>query len=679
MATENKRLNTRLMLKYDSYENWTTLNPNLLKGEVAIAYIDASNNTQTHSGQNVPQLLMKVGNGLEGEAGKYNSLPFVSGLAADVYSWAKAANKPSYAITEISGAKEYQVVKGDNEYTWYLQAQSLKDPQGWVTVSTIDLSSVSTRIKAVEDDVADHETRLTAAEGTIGNSTSGLVKDVADLKALMGEDGEGSVSDKIADAINALDSTKTQAAGADGLALEVVQENGVITSISGSIAPETYDAYGAAKAAVEALDATVSQTAGTDGLAIEITQVDGKLTGVTASIAANTYDAYGAADAAVKALDAAAVEGTQEGTTIKFIDKVSQTDGIVSAELGELVFNSAYNAETNKAATMADVTGAVADLNGAMHFEGFTSTDPATGITIDGKPDYVAAAGDVVIYNTIEYVYDGSRWQKLGEEGALGAAIESLDATVSIEDEGNTNPLNITIVETNGVLTSVTGSIDDVFDAKGTAQGLIDGLDSSASQTAGADGLALEVVQENGKLTSISGSIKANTYDAYGAADAALKTLNLNEVAGTQTGTEIKFINKVSQTNGVVSAELGSILVNTAYGADNKIATMADITAAEGEVGKDVENLEKRVKANEDAITTLNGADTVDGSVAQKIKTAITGLSKADEAVAGQFVTSVKQENGVITVSRGAVNVKDLEQTADTYVVFDCGSASINI
>ena len=47
MATENKRLQTRLMLKYDSYENWTNNNPSLLKGEVAIAVIDVTKNTQT--------------------------------------------------------------------------------------------------------------------------------------------------------------------------------------------------------------------------------------------------------------------------------------------------------------------------------------------------------------------------------------------------------------------------------------------------------------------------------------------------------------------------------------------------------------------------------------------------------------------------------------------------------
>lgn len=68
----------------------------------------------------------------------------------------------------------------------------------------------------------------------------------------------GSVDSKISAAINALDSTKSQSAGADGLVLNVVEENGKITSISGSIASNTYDAYGAASQAqaAAATDAT---------------------------------------------------------------------------------------------------------------------------------------------------------------------------------------------------------------------------------------------------------------------------------------------------------------------------------------------------------------------------------------------------------------------------------------
>ena len=56
-----------------------------------------------------------------------------------------------------------------------------------------------------------------------------------------------------------------------------------------------YDAAGTAAGLIEALDATVTQTAGTDGLALSVTEADGVITAVSGSIAANTYDAYGAA------------------------------------------------------------------------------------------------------------------------------------------------------------------------------------------------------------------------------------------------------------------------------------------------------------------------------------------------------------------------------------------------
>lgn len=60
-------------------------------------------------------------------------------------------------------------------------------------------------------------------------------------------------------------------------------------------------------AAIADLDATVSQTAGADGLALSVTEVDGVITAVSGSIAANTYDAYGAA-AAVQGGTTATVE-----------------------------------------------------------------------------------------------------------------------------------------------------------------------------------------------------------------------------------------------------------------------------------------------------------------------------------------------------------------------------------
>ena len=75
-------IKTRIKLKYDSFENWTTTNPTLLAGEAAVAYIQTGT-TQEVNSVTPPQVLIKVG------PGAFNTLPFISAKAADVYSWAK--------------------------------------------------------------------------------------------------------------------------------------------------------------------------------------------------------------------------------------------------------------------------------------------------------------------------------------------------------------------------------------------------------------------------------------------------------------------------------------------------------------------------------------------------------------------------------------------------------------
>lgn len=665
MAIENKRLNTRILLKYDSYENWTTNNPSLLKGEMAIAVINVSDNTQTHSGQAVPQLLVKVGNGLEGEAGKYNSLPFVSGLAADVHSWAKAASKPSYSINEISGAKEYQVVKAkktvdgaevDDEFKYILQARKAQSSDAWTDVSTIDMAKIEARIAAIEG-------RMTTVEGKVGTLEGEMDTAQADIEALKLAVGDGgSVENAITEAINALDTPEggvSQAAGADGLALNIKQENGIITEISGSIAAETYDAYGSAKAAVEALDATVSQTAGTDGLAIEITQVDGKLTGVTASIAAETYDAYGAAESAVNALDmTTAVEGTQEGTVVKFIDKVNQTNGLVEAELGELVFNSAYNAETNKAATMSDITNTLANISGAMRFKGVKDSIPTD------NSDYIN--GDVIIVGTKEHVFDGTKWVELGDETTAGTLI----AGITSNSTGAASKTVTAHTQANGVVTLTYSDIAiaesqvaGLTDKLATMQGEIDAEEERAAKAEKANENAIKLINgtDTGKsMREVAEDVASD--GLKGLTNANIQTLGQDETALV-----------VSQNNGAIAITKQKIQI-----AESQVTGLTDALTLKA-TEADLTLAENRIKANEDAIAKLNDADTVEGSVAHSIKNAIEGLDKADAAVAGQFVTAVSEDNGVITVSRGAVNVKDLEQTADTYVVFDCGSSSVNI
>ena len=202
--TQNNEIMTRISLKYDTYENWTVKNPKLLAGEVAIATVPASDYPAKPTNfQNLPNVVMKVGNGTS----KYNDLPFVSGLAADVYAWAKAPTKPTYDVSEIVNAKEYQlVVKDAATYKYELQSRKAGSNDAWAKVSDLDLSGIDTRLDGVEG-------RMTTAEGGIsglqGKMTT-VEQDITNLKAAVGTNG--AVNGMINDAINALDSTKEQKA-----------------------------------------------------------------------------------------------------------------------------------------------------------------------------------------------------------------------------------------------------------------------------------------------------------------------------------------------------------------------------------------------------------------------------------------------------------------------------------
>ena len=92
MATTT--LNTRIALKYDNLTNWNAAEFILKKGEVAICSLE---NSETAEQSTPPAVLLKVGDGDH----KFRELPWASGLAADVYGWAKAATKPSYTPGEV--------------------------------------------------------------------------------------------------------------------------------------------------------------------------------------------------------------------------------------------------------------------------------------------------------------------------------------------------------------------------------------------------------------------------------------------------------------------------------------------------------------------------------------------------------------------------------------------------
>ena len=647
MPDTNKVFQTRIQLKYDTYKNWSTNNPILKAGEMAIATVAANEQAMT----NLPNVVLKVGDGTS----HYNDLKFVSALAADVHEWAKAGTKPVYDASEITGLQKFITDNSDfdtdTQYqlvavsgaTYKYQLQSRTFANGawgeWANVDgqVIDFSGADTRLKSLEDTVA----------GLTGDS--------------------GGIQGAITAAINGLDSTKSQAAGADGLALEVVQENGVITGISGSIAAGTYDAAGAAKAVKDELNPliTAAQAQADKGVADAAAAkkaADDASAKVTSSINSLDYSAYAAGEAT--------------GTTVSFVGTISETDGVISAEKRDLVFASAYNPETNKAATVADITTAVADLNGAMHYVGKKEKLPTD---VSGYK-----AGDVIIVDTKEYVFDGTKFDELGDEGAIGAALASLHG-----ESTNTAGKTVSkVTQTQGVVTveyqdiSINGTQVQVPKADGTEgtetlNARLDAIKAGASsdvsklaQRVDANAAAIETL--NGGV-EVAGSVEKKI-------DTVVKGLNTPDVGVKGSGNGVNVT--VKQAAGIVTGVTVSVDANTydAYG------------AAAAVLGKDTDAVGAATVhgANKAAAEAKAAAD----AASAKVDNAVNGLNGTVQATAlsttdGSFgvLTKVVEEAGVINQEKSAEivlhkvaksgKIDDLGQTA--YIVFDCGSSSVNI
>ena len=115
--------------------------------------------------------------------------------------------------------------------------------------------------------------------------------------------------------------------------------------------------------------------------------------------------------------------------------KIKDWDTELGKKQDNLVFNTAYNATNNKVATMTDVNNAVSGLSGAMHYIGDSTTDPTleAGPTVTGHSG-AYAKGDVVTYNKKEFVYDGTAWRELGDEGSYALK----DSVYTKTDANNT-------------------------------------------------------------------------------------------------------------------------------------------------------------------------------------------------------------------------------------------------
>lgn len=774
MANENvanmKSLNTRIKLKYDSYSNWTSKNPTLLEGEVAIATIPAGTNVPTSDStimQHLPNVVIKVGDGKT----EYNLLPFLSALAADVYAWAKAPEKPVYKATEIEGLDNFiagEIQDTDTQYTiqsvegetykFQLMKKNKGDADAAFThVCYIDLTEVDSRLDALEQKMGEK-----SVADQINDVVTGL-----DMTKLESAEGSGKVLSYIQQVDGQVEAEMRSLVEADIPALSIAKTTGLQDALNAKQNNLTFTDDYAADTSVVATKKYVDDTAAAainlnnndaavehqfvteakqengevkvtrralvkeDIPAIDMTQVtdldkefakkQDNLEFMTAYDAASNKVATQAEIKAVNDAIGGMDLAKKEATAGKIISFIEQADGVVTADVRDLTAADfkddlipeaavnglteridakqdilvwadgyAYNAETNKAATVDYVANAVAGLNGAMHFigkvEGDTFEAAVAGLTPNG--------GDVVLYGYDEYVYDAANkaWMPLGNESIYqtkeqaAADHKTIDDAIALKQdilgfEGTYNKETNKVVTKSAMDTAIANAID---------------IDVASKEEAGK--VVLGVAQQDGRIEVTHGALTSAHFADDVVPEAAVAGLT-EALASKQNN--LSFMTEPSAENKVATKTEIDALSKTISDMD-----LAQVDAAQGHILTGLKQEDGVVTATTRALVkedipvieqaqvngldkTLADADAAAQGYAntaeanaknfatEEIGKAIAAIDISVAAEEGKFVTGFTVEDGALKASTtSAVDAKYLTQTTGDYLVFDCGTAS---
>lgn len=396
-------LNTRFKLSYDTYANWTSTNPVLYAGEMAVTTIPVGTSVE----QTVPPAVMfKVGDGTS----HYNDLPWASGLAADVYEWAKQASKPTYTATEV-GAEAAGTAQGlinaldvANTATVNQYPSAISQTDGVISVTWTDLPTAD-----------EYTLEAGGANGTVVLKKNGeIVGAEVKVKGLgSAAFTESSAYDAAGTAASAVATHNTSGTAHADIRSDITELQNQIQGLTGAMHfigvsttdPSTGTATVEGHEEFEAGDVVLygqkeyvytgtawvelgdegsylTKTEAASTYVTKTTTVNGKALSSNIELTAADVDAdaAGTAQSLINALDTTVSIGTSAQT----LASLTQTNGVIaatfqniqitqdqvtglpaalSAKQDALTFDGTYNASTNKVATQSTVTSAIAALD----------------------------------------------------------------------------------------------------------------------------------------------------------------------------------------------------------------------------------------------------------------------------------------------------------------------------
>lgn len=465
----------------------------------------------------IPELAQSKISGLETALeGKQGTITFDGTYNASTNPAATVSTVTS-AISGIKGTaedgKDAETIAGAKAYGKDAAATAEKSAKAYADGLVTGDAGITKRVETLEGkvDVDKVSTAISTADDAVKTALIGTATDIADKDTIK---GAKAYADGKFDTLNGTVS---------GLATKVNNNAAAITTLNG-------DATTTGSVAKTVADAKTE-------LNTEIGKKQDKITKETAlAVQTLTTESSGITiNPHVEGNDSIRIE--DDGSNTLHLRKGTYGKAV---EITNVATPTGNTSAANKKYVDDTITNATKGLTGAMHYIGASSTDPTlpAGPTVTGHTG-AFVSGDVVTWgDNKEYVYDGTTWRVLGDEGSyIVKGTKFTDADIA--DNAAISQLKIDGLQTALATKLNSADAESLYVPKKTGFSLVDDAEIT-------------------RLTSVETGAQANKIESIKAGGTALtidtdKSVNIPAASDSVFGV-IKVDNtSIKSTNGTIA------------------------------------------------------------------------------------------------------------------------------